>query len=116
MDPVELAVETVKQLISLATAIITVAVTFYDKFDVRSDRRKFSLRASVVSHFICIFFGVWALQAITGAVASNTSGEVDIFRRSIAIPSGLQITTFLAGVFFMIRYFLSLNATNQKSI
>jgi hypothetical protein len=100
----QFAKETVTQLITLATAVVGVSVTFAK--DIRSkitahDRRW--LFRSWVALLVSVVCGIWALMALTGTLANGEVPSSAIKGVNVKIPSILQILAFLAGIGMLIR-------------
>src|SRR5215203_1671093 len=95
----DFAKETVTQLLTLATGVIGISVTFAK--DVRSritstDRKLLFwswalLLASVV-------FGIWTLMALTGSLAAGNLDPKAIYENNVKLPSILQIGAFVLGI------------------
>lgn len=101
----QFAKETVTQLITLATGVIGISVTFAK--DVRS-RSKTGDRAllfrSWIALLLSIVFGVWTLMALTGSLAQDDVSQKTIYEFNVAFPSALQIIVFLVGIAMLIRH------------
>jgi hypothetical protein len=100
----EFARDTVTQLITLATGIIGVSVTFAK--DVGGGMKpvnRSGLYRSWRFFLLSILFGVWALLALTGTVSKEGVASADIYGKNIVLPTALQIFAFLAGIFTLIR-------------
>lgn len=103
----DFAADLVKQLITLSTAIIAITVTFAkDIFGVSGSCVSEWLIAAWVMFFICIFFGIWTLMALTGTLNSpdQTQKSLTIQGLNCRVPAGLQILAFLFGLAFTITY------------
>ena len=100
-DPIELAAETTKQIMTLSTAIITVGFAFVKDIQPRYDGKPIYLTASVLLHLLSCGFGIWALMAITGIANDIASHPEGIFNASVTIPSILQILSFIFGLISM---------------
>jgi len=103
----DFAADLVKQLITLSTAIIAITVTFAkDIFGISGNCVSEWLVASWVTFFICIFFGIWTLMALTGTLnpPNQTQESPTIQGANCRIPAGLQILSFLLGLAFTITY------------
>ncbi len=99
----QFAKETVTQLITLATGVIGISVTFAK--DVR-ERSKPGDRAllfrSWIALLLSIVFGIWTLSALTGSLAHDDVSTDAIYRFNVALPSALQIIVFLIGIGILI--------------
>lgn len=103
----DFAADLIKQLITLSTAIIALTVTFAkDIFPESGDCFLDWLVAAWIAYFLSIFFGVWALMALTGTLDplnANNRG-LSIQGGNCRLPTGLQILAFLAGLALTITY------------
>ena len=108
----EFAKEVVTQLLTLATAVIGVSVTFAKDINDEvssSDRRR--LRYAWRLLIFSMACGIWTLMALTGALAEGTPDAKTIYKFAIRAPAAGQVLCFLAGI-----WFLSLHAaTRPKS-
>jgi len=98
------AKETVTQLITLATALIGVSITFTK--DIRNGAAKFDrkwLFRSWIAFLVSVVGGIWTLMALTGALSKDVVPH-DPYGSNIAIPYFLQIVTFLLGIGMLIRH------------
>lgn len=103
----DFAAQLVEQLITLATGIIALTITFATGLGKNSPRSAVhALLGAWCAFLLSIIFGIWALMALTGQVdAATVSGSViTIYTSNIRIPTGLQILSFLAGVGLAIWY------------
>lgn len=107
---VDLAVETTTQLITLSTAIITIAFAFVKDILPFYKGKKLYINAVVVSHLLSVMMGIWVFLAITGMVARNESKSIDIYIFSISFPSILQIVSFVIGLMAMIYIAMNVDA------
>lgn len=104
----DFAKETVTQLISLATAVIGVSVTFAKEVRSRittGDRTLLFRSWSVL--LASVVFGVWTLCALTGTLdglKEGASGAGAIYEEQVIVPSVLQILSFLIGIGMLIRH------------
>jgi hypothetical protein len=108
-DGAEAAAETTKQIVTLATAVIGLTVTFADEFRTVTDaavplEAHWSLKAAWLAHGIAIVLGVWTLMAITGIqnAAALSTTVPDANATSVRIPALLMIVAFAAGMIFVI--------------
>jgi hypothetical protein len=103
----DFAADLVKQLITLSTAIIAITVTFAKDIFVVSGSCAFEwLFAAWIMFFICIFFGIWTLMALTGTLnpIKQSQHSLTIQGVNCRVPASLQILTFLLGLAFTITY------------
>src|ERR1700679_3538279 len=96
-----------KQLITLATGIITITITFSHDFvkDQNAAPKGFAYTAWYC-FLASIFFGIMTLSALTGNLDSKNKSEPTIFAMNILIFSIPQFLTFFVGLAFTI-YFAS---------
>jgi hypothetical protein len=101
----EFAKETVSQLITLATGVIGVSVTFAKdvRSKVTSHDRKWLFR-SWIALLLSVVCGVWTLMALTGTLCKGTVPLDAIYESNITIPASLQIVIFLAGIGMLIKH------------
>ncbi|MCW2605098.1 MAG: putative rane protein [Pseudonocardiales bacterium] len=93
----EFARSVVQQIITLATGVIAVTVTFFDKFD--KDPSPFAEIVMTWSWIIlaaAILFGVLAMMALTGSLSKATPNGV--YGASVTLFSGVQILLFVVGL------------------
>jgi hypothetical protein len=96
-----------KQLITLATGILALSITFIkDVLKSNGQRVTWPLETAWVAYLLSICFGIWTMMAITGstfdAIAKPT--EAVTYGANIGIPALLQIAAFLAATVFLIWY------------
>jgi hypothetical protein len=110
----EFARDTVHQFITLATGIIALTITFSKDFigTVHPDVRVLAIVAWGL-FLSSIFFGLWALMALTGTLVALTGTleatrdlgtKLSIRGRNITIPASLQIVLFFLGLLFTIVF------------
>lgn len=121
----DFAADTTKQLITLATGIIALTITFSKDIIGASELSNSSLIFWSWGLFIfSIFFGIWTLMALTGNLQpmkknkkpdeneiEDTSTEVNsescsinINTRNVKIPSILQILSFILALVFTVLF------------
>ena len=103
----DFAQDTTKQLISLATGIIAITITFTkDILGNLPPGTKVYLGLSWLIFFLSIIFGVWALLAMTGSLEPKKGEKESISIRgsNVTLPSALQIISFLLGLALAIVY------------
>ncbi len=93
--PIELAYETTKQFIALATGILTITITFADKFRISTEVLivPLVLKWAWICLGAVIFFSVWTLMAITGSAKAD-----DAMGSNIRIPAALMVLSFFAAI------------------
>ncbi len=101
----EFAKETVTQLITLATAVIGVSVTFAKEVQsgVTAADRKW-LFLSWIALLVSVFFGVRTLMALTGSLATGAVAPNTIYELNIRIPCILQVVFFVVGIAMLIGH------------
>jgi hypothetical protein len=101
----EFAKEVTTQLLTLATGVVSVSVTFTKDISSRTtnDSRR-TLYRSWICFLASICFGVWVLCAMTGTLAHGDPTPAAIYEANIKVPSLLQIGSFVFGIFFLIRH------------
>jgi hypothetical protein len=98
-DSFEFAKDTVTQLITLATAVIGVSVTFSKDVQqtITPGHRRLLFSAWMVL-LVSVFLGVWTLMALTGTLTKLPVAADGIYGSNITIPCILQVLTFLGGI------------------
>ena len=92
-EAVALAAEISKQLIALATGILTITITFASQFAKRlSIGQRRLLTASWVGYTATIVFSLWHLSALTGNLLRE---KIDPMLTSAELPAWLQIVSFI---------------------
>ena len=100
----EFAKETVTRLTGLSSGIIALTVTFSKQFAPDAEGvALYLLAASWLSLFASVFFGVWALLAMTGVLGGGRGErEVEepasVYAGSISVPTAIQILAFVLGL------------------
>lgn len=91
-----------KQLITLATAIVTVTISFQkDIFSLTGGRWTTLLGLAWLAFLLSVVFGIWTLLALAGALHNPTPS---IWVSSVMSPSRLQIASFGLGVLIAAAY------------
>ena len=96
------ATETVKNVLTLSSAILTISITFAKDINKHpTPCQVHVLETSWVFLLIGIIFCIHTLMAITGALATNDepTGKL-LYKANIGIPMGIAIISFLLGVIF----------------
>lgn len=108
-DGAEAAAETTKQIVTLATAVIGLTVTFADEFRVVTDSViplsvHWSLKVAWLAHGLAIVLGVWTLMGITGIQneAALAKQVPDANAVAVRVPALLMILAFALGMAFVI--------------
>ena len=96
----QFAKETVTQLLTLSTAIITLTVTFTKDFIGTVDASTKQIAVIAWGFYVLsILFGLITLFALTGTLGrSDPSSKVSIYGRNVTFPALIQIITFFFGV------------------
>ena len=115
MNSVELALQTVEQLITISSAIIGISFAFSEgKRNIPNLSRR-ALQCSLVLHFFCILSGVFVFMTITGqSAASEGELNIDIFSKSVSYPATMQFAFFILGMLTMLVSMLSAPAPEQS--
>ena len=102
----DFAADLAKQLITLATGIIAITVTFAkDIFDKAPEGAQCWLFAAWIAYFISILGGIWSLMALTGTLDPLQQGtKISIQGTNCRIPALVQITLFLVALGLTITY------------
>jgi len=96
----EFARDTTKQLLTLATGIIALMITFAKDFvqSVDETARLFAL-LSWGLYLLSVIGGLWTLLALTGTLeAKDDSVPVSIRGSNVTLPATIQILSFLVGL------------------
>jgi len=95
------ASDTAKQLITLASGILVLEVTFAKNImDAKLDQTtKYLLAGSWILFLLSVVAGVWSLLALTGSLGQGeTLTSKTIYGSNIRIPAFFQIILFLSGL------------------
>jgi hypothetical protein len=98
---------TTKQLLSLATGIIALTITFAkDIVGSLPPATKGCLAAAWFNYLILILGGVWTLMSLTGTLEKKGDDKFPISIRgnNVIVPSLIQIVTFLLGKILTVIY------------
>lgn len=100
------ASDTSKQLITLATALLALEITFgkdlIGEFDTVS---KGLVAASWVLLLLSVVAGIWTLMALTGSLGGGAKPTAkSIFGRNVQFPAAAQIGLFLLGLVFTVCF------------
>ena len=96
------AQEVTKQLITLATGIVALTITFIK--DVAADAPEsayWRIEVAWILYIVSIVFGILTLMSLT---SSLTDTDPDVYETGTRIVSGLQILIFLAALGFTIAF------------
>ncbi len=90
--------ETTKQILTLATGIATLTVTFAKEFKPSGENLHVPITLEVAWLFyaVSVLFGLWTLLAIVGAhnLLDQGKGSVDAMASNVRIPALLMIVAF----------------------
>jgi hypothetical protein len=104
-DAHQVALELMKQLITLASGVIALSATFIEKFPTRWVLLPL-LATAWVALLVCVFF---SLQTISAIVKSRLAGDVEWSKNSGQRFARISKYTFLVGIFlFALFAFVSL--------
>jgi hypothetical protein len=101
----DFAAELTKQLITLATGMIALTITFSKDFLQRSApaARPWALWAWGML-LASVVFGIWTMMALTGSLGRGSSGVPSVYGANVKLPSALQIVTFLIGLLLTVVF------------
>jgi hypothetical protein len=95
----EFARDSVRQLITLATGIIALAITFSKDFiGTIPPSAKHLAELSWGAFLLSVLFGLWSLLALTGTLGIDAPSTPSIRERNVTLPATLQIVSFFAGL------------------
>lgn len=101
MKAFEVAIDLSKQLITLATGVIALTVTFVKDIIVSVPRPAIPFLKSAWLFFaFSILSGIWSLMAITGTLGRGEAAG-GIYQGNITSAFGLQILTFAFATIFV---------------
>lgn len=106
-----------KQLITLATGILALSITFIR--DVLKNNSVVITRPLKYSWFLYLFsvvFGIWEMMAITGSIFAYvpSAAQTAPYGTNVRIPALLQILAFLLATIFLIVYGAKMLAAKPK--
>lgn len=116
----DFATDLTKQLITLATILIGLSITFFEKFKINFS--KDILLSGWILLFLSVIFGIITLMAITGTLNDicnkGKNKENSIYSKNIRIPSILQVITFLTGLLLIIinSFFIEVKEIDSEKI
>ena len=102
------AIDAVKQLITLSTGVLALTVTFNDK--VLGDKPHgpyWLLIVALICHLCSICCGIFALYGVANTMENadeDALGEPTILTPEIKNPARLQILSFVFGLSFLVMY------------
>lgn len=96
------AYDAMKHIATLCTGVITLTITFADKFKVKDEALAVpdQLLWAWLAYTVALVFSLWAIFAITGSVNQvDTDGASnDIMTFNIRFPSSLALVSFAIAV------------------
>jgi hypothetical protein len=99
----EFASELSKQIITLATGILALTITFHkDVLEGRPRRGDRLLATAWIALLLAVSFGIWHLMALTGHLVSPAGASG--IGPSARLPAALQVIAFAAGLGLVIAY------------
>lgn len=99
------AADVSKQLITIASGTLALSITFLKEFVSGNRRISKSLYFGWLSLLFSLFFGFWALMAMTGTLAKTKEFKrLSVYDTNISLPAGLQAGFVLLGFSFMIYF------------
>jgi hypothetical protein len=104
----DFAADLAKQLLTLATAIITLTITFAKDFlplAASPETKRWALYAWC-AFLLSIICGVWTLMALTGTLDQRPGQtcRVSIRGANVVVPAASQIILFLAGLILTVVF------------
>jgi hypothetical protein len=97
----EVAIDVSKQLLTLATAVITLTITFSkDILGGATHGPRPLLALAWLFFFLSILGGVWLLYAANGSISQMDQRRREIFDSNTAIPMGIQQICFVLALGF----------------
>ena len=100
------ASDTSKQLITLATGLLALEITFAKEIVVKLDTNsKCYVGVSWVLLLLSVMAGVWTLLALTGSLSqASAPTPTSISGTNVRIPAILQILLFLGGLILTVLF------------
>jgi hypothetical protein len=102
----DFAADLTKQLITLATILIGISITFFEKFD--NNLNKWVIVCSWIFLLLSIILGLLTSMALTGTLGQidneDSLKSVNIYNKNIRLLSSTQIIVFVLGIFLLITY------------
>ncbi len=100
------AQDATKQLITLATGVIALTITFFHEFATSApEESKRWMEWSWAVFVLSIVAGFWTLNALTGSLEPKTHDEREpsIRGSNVVVPSWIQIVLFLLALGFTVN-------------
>lgn len=95
------ASDVAKQLITLATGVLALTITFAKDITNNTEVHKPLLILAWVGYLASVLGGVWTLMALTGSLGK---GEQSIYGWNVRIPAISQILLFVGATVLIIVY------------
>jgi hypothetical protein len=103
----DFASEATKQLITLATAVVALTITFSkDVLDLTNGEGKVVLGWAWILYLASVIAGIVTLQALAGSLGTSKRGEraPSIYERNVTIPAIAQVACFGVGTLFTVFF------------
>ncbi len=100
LESAKLATDTMKQLMTLSSAILALSATFLKDLSRRTVTHKKLIGIAWSLFIVSIVFAFWSVLAITGTVWKPEISPNGIYGSNVVIPSMLAIFTFVAAIVF----------------
>lgn len=95
--PFEIAIDVSKTLLTVATAVITLTITFSkDILGSATSDQKHLLAVAWLFFFLSILGGVWLLYAANGSISRTSPGS--IYGSNTGVPMAVQQVCFVLGL------------------
>lgn len=114
----DFAADVSKQLITLATGVITLTITFSEKIiESPSNSSNILMLLSWVCFGVSILFGIMTLMALTGILGKQSEGTLrpSIYTKSVTLPAIIQIIAFLIALVLSIWYGYNSVSTSESN-
>lgn len=100
------ATEVVKHLLTLATGVVALTITFTKDLNAKpTSAQVWLMESSWALLLLSIIFGLATMMALTGTIAKTTPlSASSIYGSNVRIPMGLQLLTFVLGMALAIGY------------
>jgi hypothetical protein len=94
----DFAQDVTKQVLTLATAIIALTITFFKNFaNHASHAAEVVMGCSWIAYLVSVILGLWTLMALTGTLQPlrSTDTMISIQGTNVRLPASLQLLSFL---------------------
>ena len=94
----DFAQDVTKQVLTLATGIIALTITFFKDFaNNASYAAEFVMGCSWIAYLISVILGIWTLMALTGTLQPlrPANAQLSIQGKNVRLPAFLQLVSFL---------------------